>query len=627
MSNTAVPQPPQFIIPPGKKIAFDDVQKIITAPKMPLELVQAQMVGPNAKDKLTVRVYKNTPPSMRLAIMASQVYGNDDYVVFNDERVTYRENFVRVANLANVFVKAGVKKGERIVSIGAIIVPINAWLKVHELFHIYTDSSSKILIVDNDRAKMLLEASQDEGGNGVKSSLLERVRKATNFEALKIVVVCRWKNAGGKTGGFDASKYFERNGGVEGVVDYEEFIGRGKGMDVLPNVEEILPDDDATILYTSGTTGKPKGALGTHRNYMTNLMNSAFSAARERLLKGEGLPMPAPPGPRDPKIPQEAVLVGVPLFHATATHALVGPGTVAGVKIVLMNKWDAKNALELIQRERITSAGGVPVFLWEILEHPDVKKYDLSSLNALFSGGAPAAKELVPQMSKKFPKVMPRNGYGLTETSAAACLIGGPEYQKRPDSVGRPVPTLDVRIVEPGNFDKVLPVNAVGEIAVRGPTVVKGYYNNPTATAKSFSPDGWFLTGDVGRIDKEGYVYIMDRAKDMLIRGGENIYCVEVEDCLFAHPSVIDCAVVGLPHRILGEEVAAAVQIKSEHLKKITPEQLIRHCKSKLAHFKVPIYIEIRNESLPRNAAGKILKNVVREEVVASWKRKTGSKL
>jgi len=248
--------------------------------------------------------------------------------------------------------------------------------------------------------------------------------------------------------------------------------------------------------------------------------------------------------------------------------------------------------------------------VWQVLEHPDFKTRDLSSVQAVGYGGAPAAPELVRRIKEQFPKSSPSQGYGLTETSSVTTLNSSFDYEQRPDSVGAPVPVCDLKIV--GEGGKEVPIGEIGEIWIFGPNVVKGYWNKPEATAETF-PDGWLKSGDVGRIDEEGFLYILDRAKDMLIRGGENVYCVEVESVLYQHPDVMDAAVVGIPHRVLGEEVGAVVQLVPDS--KTTELDLREHVAKHLASFKVPIKVEIRKEPLPRNANGKILKRDLKKDM------------
>jgi long-chain acyl-CoA synthetase len=314
----------------------------------------------------------------------------------------------------------------------------------------------------------------------------------------------------------------------------------------------------------------------------------------------------APAAPNASKT-QNASLLSVPFFHATGCHSVLQGATYAGNKLVLMHKWNPERALELIERERVTNFGGVPSMVWQVLQSPDFEKRDTSSIQGIGYGGAPAPPELVRKIAEMFPGKLPSNGYGLTETSSLSTSNSGVDYQHKPDSVGVPVATVEVKVVDEEGND--LGRNEVGELWIKGPNVVVGYWNKPEATAASFT-DGWLHTGDVARIDDEGFVFIVDRAKDMIIRGGENVYCSEVEAALFEHDAVLDAAVVGIPHLVLGEEVGAVVQLKPGAT--ATPEELQAHVRERLAAFKVPVRIWFRDEDLPRNPAGKILKRDLR---------------
>jgi acyl-CoA synthetase (AMP-forming)/AMP-acid ligase II len=396
----------------------------------------------------------------------------------------------------------------------------------------------------------------------------------------------------------------------EGCMAWDDLVGASDLADppALPEVE-IQPDDDATIFYTSGTTGRPKGALGTNRNFTTNLLSLAFSGARS----GMRTP-PREPSRRAANTPaQSASLLSVPFFHATGCHSVLQGAVASGSKLVLMFKWNPERALELIERERITAFGGVPSMVWQVLESPEFETRDTSSVQSIGYGGAPAPPELVRRIDEMFPGRPPSNGYGLTETSSMTTGNGGADYLRKPDSVGVPVPVCDVKVVDELGND--LPQGETGELWIRGPNVVRGYWGNPEATAQTFS-DGWLHSGDIARVDDEGFVFILDRAKDMVIRGGENVYCSEVEAAIFEHPAVLDVAVIGVPHRVLGEEVGAIVQLKpGQHA---GAEDIQAHVRERLAVFKVPVHIWFRDEDLPRNPAGKILKRQLRDEVVPS---------
>jgi long-chain acyl-CoA synthetase len=289
---------------------------------------------------------------------------------------------------------------------------------------------------------------------------------------------------------------------------------------------------------------------------------------------------------------------------------VLNPTLFAGAKLAMMRKWDPEEAMKVIERERLTSAGGVPTIAWQLIEHPAREKYDLSSIESMAYGGAPSAPELVRKIKEIWPKSHAGNGWGMTETSATATSNSAEDYQNRPDSCGPAVPVTDLKIMSVEEPHVELPIGAVGELWCKGPQVVKGYWNKPEATAQTFI-EGWVKTGDLARLDEEGFCFIIDRAKDMLIRGGENIYCIEVENVLYDHPAVMDAALVGVPHKTLGEEPAAVVTLKDGAY--ATEQELRAFVADRLAAFKVPIRVEFWHETLPRNANGKILKNELKK--------------
>jgi len=391
-------------------------------------------------------------------------------------------------------------------------------------------------------------------------------------------------------------------------IAFDDFLGDVKA-DIAPPDVAIEPEDDATIFYTSGTTGFPKGALGTHRNICTNVMSLAFGAfyASQRKPGGSADLEEMASGASE-----QATLLSVPLFHVTGCHAIMLSSVAFGAKLVIMYKWEPDRALELIERERITTIGGVPAMIWQLLESPNFESTDTSSVKAIGYGGAPAPPELVRRIEEMFPGRMPSNGWGMTETSSTASSNNGVDYIAKPESCGPPLPICDVRIVDDDGND--LELGEAGELWVRGPNVVKGYWNKPEATEETFVDGGWLRTGDIAKLDDEGFIFITDRAKDMIIRGGENIYSSEVEAALFEHPAVTDCAIFGIPHNVLGEEVAAVVLLKSGA--SATEKELQEHVRNRLAAFKVPVKIWFWEEELPRNPAGKILKRDIRDMVL-----------
>jgi len=566
------------------KMSVTDAHGLMVSPGTPFEIAEAEIRG------VPMRIYKSAPPSLRVLFEGSRAHGTLEYLVFEDERVTYEAHYRAASHLANALVERfGIQKGDRVVLamrnypewavafwatvvVGAVIVPLNAWGTGPELEYGLSDSGAKVAIVDQERADRLAEHLKNLD---LKGLIVARVHDDIPYEA----------------------------------VDLKDLIGSPKTYKDLPDRPlpdvSIEPEDNATIFYTSGTTGKPKGALGTHRNIVTNLLNMGVAPVRTALRRGE---IPQPP---DPSAPKKGFLLSVPLFHATGCHSILVPNLVQGNKLCMMFKWEPELAMQLIERERLTAFGGVPAMVWQVLEHDRFGDYDLSSVENIGYGGAPAAPQLVEKIAKLFPHVAPSNGYGLTETSAATSQNVGEDYKLRPDSVGPAMPVCDVKIV--GQNGEALPVGSVGELWIKGPNIVKGYWNKPEATAETFV-DGWLKSGDIARLDEEGFIYILDRAKDMLIRGGENIYCVEVEDALYSHPDVMDAAVIGIPHHVLGEEVGAIVQVVAGS--QVTQEELQRHVGERLAAFKVPVRIDIRTDPLPRNPNGKILKRQLREELV-----------
>lgn len=302
------------------------------------------------------------------------------------------------------------------------------------------------------------------------------------------------------------------------------------------------------------------------------------------------------------------MLMAVPLFHATGCHSVLMGTFERGGTLILTYKWDPGLALELMEREQVTHFTGVPTMLTQLYTHPDFEKRDLSSLAVMASGGASAAPVLVQRTADLLPAAVPGNGYGLTETSSMTTSNRGADYIAHPDSVGPPVAICDVEVVDPVSREP-LPLGEVGELRIKGANVVKGYWNRPDATNEAFI-DGWFYSGDLARLDEEGFVYIVDRAKDMIIRGGENVYSAEVEAAIQQHPKVTDCAVIGVEHEVLGEEVGAVVQTQSGA--SLTADALHDFLSDRIARFKIPTRWEILEDELPRNAAGKLLKRQIK---------------
>jgi long-chain acyl-CoA synthetase len=390
---------------------------------------------------------------------------------------------------------------------------------------------------------------------------------------------------------------------VPGAMPFAELVESVSETGELPIVH-VTPDDPATILYTSGTTGRPKGALGTHRNICNTIWGVAFVQAWGRVVKG---------GPAvDEAAKKKAALVTGPMFHVIGCFSMLAVHSFAGNKLVLMRRWNAEHALDLVEGEGITHVGGVPAVIRQLVDTQRAAPRDVSSLERFNYGGSPAPPELAVALSETFPRTIHTVGYGMTETSSPVSMNFGDYLRRKPESVGPPFPVCECRVVDDTGED--VPVDETGELWIRGPNVVTEYWERPEATAETFT-EGWLKTGDIARVDEDGFIYIVDRIKDMVIRGGENVYCIEVENALFEHPDVIEAAVIGLPHEVLGEEVGAVVQVR--YGATVSEEMLQSHLAARLARFKIPVRIDVRRSELPRNAVGKVMKTVLRDELTA----------
>ena len=555
-------------------------------PAMTMADAQAALTAPDARFAMETivirgvptRVWKNAPPSLPWLFSAARAHGDRLMTIYEDERVSYESTFRAASALAAHLLALGIGRGDKVAlamrnlpewpacffaatAIGAIMVPLNAWWTGGELEYGLADSGARVLIADEERHQRL--SLHYDRLPALEHVLVTRASAILNAPASRL----------------------------------EDVIGTSHDWSALPDRPfpsvAIAPDDDATIFYTSGTTGAPKGALGTHRNMMSNIMSAGYSAARSHLRRGE-----TPPDP----VPRISLMV-IPMFHVTACSAGMMIQIATGSTSIYMRRWDAVRAMEVIERERVNVTGGVPTIAWQLLEHPDRARYDLSSLESITYGGAPSAPELVRRIHEEFG-ALPGNGWGMTETTATVTHHAGEDYLARPTSAGPPVAAADLKIMDEAGA-RELPTGEVGELWARGPMIVKGYWNKPEATAATFV-DGWVRTGDLARVDDEGFLYVVDRAKDMVIRGGENIYSTEVENVLYAHPAVTDCALIGIPHRTLGEEPAAVVHLAPGTT--ATEAELQAWVRARMAAFNTPVAIRFVEGTLPRNANGKILK-------------------
>jgi long-chain acyl-CoA synthetase len=552
-------------------LSYQEAVAAVTGPGERYEVETIDVEG------VEVRAFKHAPPTLGAIFDTARSRGDEVFLVYEDERWSFAEVMQHVDALGALLVERyGVQRGDRvaigmrnypewviafaaITSIGAVSVSLNAWWTPDELEYALEDSGATVLVADQERVERAHAACQRLGC---------RMLAVRSEHALP-----------------------------DGVDRWEDVRSLGAP---LPEVE-VGPDDDATILYTSGTTGSPKGAVSTHRAVVQALLGFGCKTAVDRLRR--------PPAPDAPSTAPVFILI-VPLFHVTGCVPVMLSCFASGLKLVMMYRWDAARALELIERERVTNFVGVPTQSWDLLESPKFAATDTSSLVSVGGGGAPAPPELVKRVASSFRVGKPNIGYGMTETNAYGPGNSGQDYIEHPTSTGRSTPILELAVRDADGSD--LPVGERGEIWFKGPNLIRGYWNKPEATAETIV-DGWLRSGDIGRIDEEGFVYIEDRAKDMVLRGGENVYCAEVEAAIYEHPAVYEAAVFGVPHDRLGEEVAAVVYVRPGF--ELTEDELRSHVGARLAGFKVPTKVSLVHEALPRNPAGKILKRELRDSL------------
>lgn len=545
-----------------------------------------------------IRVFDSAPPDMRAVWAVNAAHADKTYVVYEDERYTYAEISAQVRALAALLHdQHGVGRGDRValamrnypewvvgywatVSLGAAVVGMNAWWTGPEMEFGLTDSRPKVLIADDERVERVLPH-------------LDTVREGGPLHLITVRSDRELPD--------DASRWTD-------VVRPDEAPAE------LPDVE-IDPDDDACIFYTSGTTGFPKGAQLTHRGSVHNIMHLVFWSMVTGMADAKAIAAGEREAPTDPaEAPAQPVFMApTPLFHVTACNCILHPATMAGGRVVLTYKWDPGRALELIEREGVTNFSGVPTMSRELIQHPDWEKRDTSTLQGMGGGGAALQPDLVGKIDKSLKKGAPSTGYGLTETHGIVTANSAKFFVDKPESCGPVVPTLDAKLVDDAGNDLEPGPDVVGQLCVRGSVVIKGYLNRPEATADAIR-DGWFNTGDIARIDADGFVYIVDRAKDMVLRGGENVYCSEVETVIYQHDDVAEAAVFGMPDERLGEAVAAAIVRRPGST--LTEDELRAFLVERMAKHKIPSKVWFLDEQLPRNANGKFVKRDLRAQLL-----------
>ncbi len=543
----------------------------VTAPGQPYELQTMDVAG------LTQRVYVNAPPTLR--DLYEQNLSDNDFLVYEDERLTYAEGYREAARIAHVLVhQYGIGRGDRVAismrnypewivafkavtSLGAIVVAMNALWQPDEMEYGLRDSGAKVLFADPER--------------------LERLSQISPAPDVQVIAV----------------RASAAPAGVARLSDLLAAVG-----EVPMPAAAVVPEDMALILYTSGSTGHPKGVVSSHRNIVSALLSWEVEGRAALVMAG----VDEPPTPANPP----AALLAVPLFHVMGTHVVYLSSYRAQRKIVAMYRWDPEKAAAIVEREKITSFSGPAAMTGDLVRVAQRTGHDLSSLVSVGGGGAPRAPEQVRQIEATFANAAPGTGWGMTETNGIGTVIGGADYLARPTSAGRCLAVLDLKVIDE-NGDEV-PAGERGELLVRGTSMFRGYWNRPELNTEVFIDD-WFRTGDVATIDADGFVAIVDRIKDLIIRGGENIGCGQVEAALLMHPAVHEAAVYAVPDDRLGEEVGATVYAEPGLDLDALREFLNEH----LARFEVPRYLRAVTEALPRTGSGKILKRQLRDEAIS----------
>lgn len=558
---------------------------LLTAPGAPYELEDVELYG------RTCRAFRHAPPTLRDLI--DQNRSDLPFIVYGDERLTFEDAWNEAARIAALLQRDhGATKGDRVAismrnfpewvtsftavtALGGIAVAMNSLWQPDEMAYGLNDCGAKVLIADEERLERLSrqsETSPDLAVLGVRTNDLHGVQNARRLE--------------------------------DALAD----VGAAGAVEMPP--ADIHPNDDATIFYTSGSTGHPKGVVSCQRNVISALFSWELDAHAAARMVGREI---------QPPKTQPATLLAVPLFHVTGSHAVFLACYRQQRRLVSMYKWDVAQAAELIERERIASIVAPAAMTGDLVAHAKETQRDLSSLDFVGGGGAPRAPEQVRGIDRAFKRAKPNTGWGMTETNAIGTGIAGRDYLQHPESSGRCSAVLQIRVVDDDGSE--LPPNQRGELQIRGTSVFRGYWNRPDATAETFVDGRWMRTGDVAYVDEDGFLYIVDRIKDLVIRGGENIGCGSVEAAMLEHPEVVEACVYGVPDERLGEEVGATIYTRTQ----VGEDELRTFLKPRLAAFAVPRYLRFVDEPLPRTASGKILKRRLREEAAGTVRAAAGT--
>jgi acyl-CoA synthetase (AMP-forming)/AMP-acid ligase II len=559
--------------------AVADPLTALTAPGTPFEIGTEDVRG------VPCRVFKQAPQCLGEVYASAGQFADRPFLVYEGQRLSYAEAFERAASLAReLAARYDVGPGTRVAiamrncpewilsflaasSLGAVAVLVNSRGSAEEIVHALESTSCELLIADPRRAQSVRQSGLD----------------------IPMIVT----------------------GEAEGEVPSLEALCTAHRGATLP-MTSVPTDEAAMILFTSGTTGRSKAAVLSHRGAITALWNTQLSGMMlgVQIAAQKGVDLATLAAHQ----PQPCQLLVYPLFHTSGTHTVLLGSLVRGGKIVIMRRWDTTRALELIQQERITTVSGAPTMLWDLVNAPERGRYDLSSLVSLAGGGQAMPQNLLRAMASAFSECLFGGGWGQTETNGVVTMGVGPDFLAHPRASGKAAPTSELRIVDAQGHD--LPPGEPGDIWVRSASNMIGYWNNPEANAAVFEA-GWLKTGDIGYLDAEGRIYIVDRKKDMVISGGENIYCAEIERVLTEHPGVFEAAALGVPDERLGERLVAVVVPHADHA--IGEEEICRHVREHLADYKVPRRVLLESQAFARNSIGKIDK--------AELRRRLGSRL
>jgi steroid-24-oyl-CoA synthetase len=555
------------------KQEFDAAMAQLTAAGAPYELAGNDDTG---------HYYANAPATLVDALAVARQHGDREFLIYEGERRSFNDLMNEADAIGAALQARGIRPGERValamrnypewmaifigvVSIGAVIVPVNSWGKPADIAYTVEDAGARLCFCDQQRYDGVEALFRDKGIDAI----IARPARAENVNGLDAVLA--------------------------------DFRGRA------PAPVAIDPEGLAMIMYTSGTSGKPKGAASTHRAICQAMYNMECAAIAAAMSNGELI------GAMLERGFEPTSLLAVPLFHVSGCHAQFLSNLRAGRRIVMMYKWDVDKALEYIEHERVTTLNAAPAMLLDLLEAPQFGQADTSSLFSLGIGGAATPPRVSNLLYEKLPQNFSGTGWGMTETNAQGASLTGKAFHDKPGSAGFPHPIVDIRICD--EQGDTLSQGSTGEIWVRSCANIREYWHRPEINAQEIR-DGWLKTGDIGYLDDDGFLYLADRAKDMIIRGGENIYPIEIENELLEMDQVREVAAIGLPDERLGEEVAVVVHLHSPG--SLGADQLLDYARTKLAAYKVPTQVFFSEEPLPRNATNKVLKAVLKQQYVTS---------